>query len=420
MPNRTSFGGWNWLIAAAILPLPALAVRGGLLALPLPVATAAYGIAVLGAAFLLTWAAEAVERDLSGPIAFAILALVALLPEYAVDMYFSWTAGHVPAYAAYAAANMTGANRLLIGVGWTVVVAIYWLKTRSSLLVLARQHGLELGVLMAATIYAFTLPLKRSISPIDSVVLFALFLLYLWLAAREPSAEIPLVGPAARIGALAPRKRGALIGALFAYAAAAILISAEPFANGLVETGASFGIDRFLLVQWLAPLASEAPELIAAVLLCLRGRAAGAMTVLLSSIVNQWTLLVGGLPLAYSAGHGSLAALPLDGRQMEEFALTAAMSLFAVATLLSLSLSLREIALLFALFIATIVVQGTAARYGLVALILLLALAVAWLQRRQAHAAGHWWAAARQAGRHARRLRRPRRDEQRQGAPPRR
>jgi cation:H+ antiporter len=390
---------------AALLPLPALILRAGLVPLPPLAATAAYGIAVLGAAFLLTWAAEAAERELSGPIAFALLALVALLPEYAVDTYFAWTAGHQPAYAAYAAANMTGANRLLIGLGWTLVVAVFWLKTRSSLVVLAQQHALELGVLTAATLYAFSIPLKRSLSPFDALVLFALFLVYLWLLARSPGEEVELLGPAARIGALPRRARRALLAILFVYAAGLILRAAEPFANGLVETGASFGIDRFLLVQWLAPLASEAPELIAVVLLCLRARAAGAMTVLLSSVVNQWTLLVGGLPLAYSVGHGGLASLPLDGRQTEEFLLTAAQSLFAVAILLNLSLSLREALLLFALFVAAIVLQSPAARYTLVAIDLILALAAVWLQRRQAHTALHWWDAGRNVGTRLRRRR---------------
>jgi len=34
--------------------------------------------------------------------------------------------------------------------------------------------------------------------------------------------------------------------------------------------------------------------------------------VVLSAAVNQWTLLVGGLPIAYSLSAGSLAGLPLE------------------------------------------------------------------------------------------------------------
>ena len=62
--------------------------------------------------------------------------------------------------------------------------------------------------------------------------------------------------------------------------------AAEPFAEGLVESGRTLGIDEFLLVQWLAPLASEAPEFLLASLLAVRGKAAAAMGLLLSSKLN--------------------------------------------------------------------------------------------------------------------------------------
>ena len=44
---------------------------------------------------------------------------------------------------------------------------------------------------------------------------------------------------------------------IFAFAADVIFAAAEPFAAGLVQTGKSAGIDEFILVQWVAPLASE-------------------------------------------------------------------------------------------------------------------------------------------------------------------
>lgn len=60
---------------------------------------------------------------------------------------------------------------------------------------------------------------------------------------------------------------------------------------------------------------------------------------MISDKINQWTLLVGMLPLAMSVGAGALTSLPLDARQHEEFFLTAAQSLFGVALLLRLRLS---------------------------------------------------------------------------------
>ena len=76
-----------------------------------------FGGAVLSAAFILAWAAEALQVDIAKGLAMAVLAFIAVLPEYAVDLYFASMAAKNPVYAQYAAANMTGSNRLLIGVG---------------------------------------------------------------------------------------------------------------------------------------------------------------------------------------------------------------------------------------------------------------------------------------------------------------
>ena len=73
---------------------------------------------------MLSWAAEAFEKDVSQALALALLALIAVLPEYAVDMVFAWKAASDPTQAAYAVANMTGANRLLIGIGWSAIVLV--------------------------------------------------------------------------------------------------------------------------------------------------------------------------------------------------------------------------------------------------------------------------------------------------------
>jgi cation:H+ antiporter len=209
-----------------------------------------------------------------------------------------------------------------------------------------------------ATIYSFTLPLRASISIVDSVLLVGLFVVYAVFASRQKSAEPDLVGPAATIGALSTTARRLSIIGLFAFAGLAIGIAAEPFAAGLVQTGQKLGIDEFLLVQWLAPLASEAPEFLIAALLALRGKAGAAFGLLLSAKLNQWTLLVGSLPLAFSVGAGHLAALPLDTRQAGEVLLTAAQSLFGIAVLASMSLSVLEAGLLAGLFLAQLVLGG--------------------------------------------------------------
>jgi cation:H+ antiporter len=77
---------------------------------------------------------------------------------------------------------------------------------------------------------------------------------------------------------------------------------------------------------------------------------------LVSSKVNQWTLLVGTLPIVFAIAAGGLHGLPVDAHQREELFLTAAQSFFAVAVLVTLSISVREAWMLFALFWAQFIV----------------------------------------------------------------
>jgi cation:H+ antiporter len=285
-------------------------------------------------------------------------------------------------------ANMTGANRLLIGIAWPMVVVLAWLRTRSRSIELEAEHGLELVVLLAATVYAFSLPLRTSITLIDMAVLVSLFGIYIWRVARLPAEPPHLVGPARLIGSLPARQRRAFVAVLAILAAAAILLVAKPFATSLVATGVAIGIDEFLLVQWLAPLASEAPEFVVVALFAWRGASTAALGTLVSSKVNQWTLLVAMLPLVYSFGTGQPDALPLDQRQRDEILLTAAQSLFAVSLLLNLRLSLVGAIVLFVLFVTQMVLPDTR---GSITVIYFAATAVVLLRsRREALNAFRW------------------------------
>lgn len=316
----------------------------------------AAGTAIFAAAFILSWAAEVVQLDIPRGLSIAGLAVIAVLPEYAVDLYLAWQAATDPAYVGYATANMTGANRLLIGVGWASLVFILWAKTRGRVREIALEpaQSLELRYLLLATVYAFVIPIKGTLSIVDTVVLLTLFGLYVRQLLRAPI-EIPhLIGPAAFIATLSTGARRAATIAMFVYAALGILLAAEPFAESLIAIGRGWQVPEYLLIQWVAPLASEAPEFIVAILFVLRGSATEGLGMLLSSKVNQWTLLVGALPLAYGAALGAPAPMPLDQVQVREIFLTAAQSAFAVVVLASFSLSLGESAILLFLFSAQI------------------------------------------------------------------
>ena len=123
--KRGTFGTILWIAIALLLPMPWVGqfLLGGLHFVP-EVAAPATGLAILGAAFLLSWATELAERDIPQSLALLILALVSVLPEYAVDLTFAIKAAENPEWTHYAVANMTGANRLLIGLGWTSVVLL--------------------------------------------------------------------------------------------------------------------------------------------------------------------------------------------------------------------------------------------------------------------------------------------------------
>lgn len=284
-------------------------------------------------------------------MALVVLALIAVLPEYAVDLYFAWTAPDNPENAQLAIANMTGANRLLVGMAWPAIFLIHFFTTKRWEMTAERKNSVGILFLGAATLYSFSIPLRGHLSLIDTAVMFSLFGIYLYFSSRQPpDHDRILVGPAAAIGTLPRGPRRLTILGIFLYCGTVIFAAAEPFAEGLVETGEDVGIDEFILVQWVAPLASEAPEFILAGLLAMRARHHAAMTILISSKVNQWTLLIGSLPLAFSISGGTLEPLDFDSRQSEEVLLTSAQSLFAVAIFVSLSMSRLEAAVLAGLF----------------------------------------------------------------------
>ncbi|HVE47022.1 MAG TPA: hypothetical protein VNA57_09795 [Acidimicrobiales bacterium] len=361
------------LMLAVAVTFPGIVLRLTEPHLSEPLLALLYGLAIVGAAFLLSWAAEVAQLDISAGLAIAVLAFIAVLPEYAVDLVFAIKGGNsfeqtgrdcLPigggneSPCGLALANMTGANRLLIGVGWSMVVFIAWWRWRQKgqpekgrEIALSRSHSVELSYLAVATMYSLTLPLKSSITLVDAAVLVTIFVLYTVRVSKAPPSEPHLVGPARWIGGFTvPGRRATVIG-LFLFAATVILLTAEHFAEALVASGEALGVSEFLLVQWLAPLASEAPELLVAGLYAWRLNTNAGLGTLVSSKVNQWTLLVGTLPIAFAIASGSVHGLPIVGQQREELFLTAAQSAFALAILVNRAMSVKEAATLFGLFI---------------------------------------------------------------------
>jgi cation:H+ antiporter len=295
-----------------------------------------YGLTILAAAFLLAWAAEALQVDIAQGLAIALVALIAVLPEYAVDIAFALRAGQDPSQAPYAIANMTGANRLLVGIGWPVVFGLFWLKARRRVLELERGHSIEVAALAVATIFSFSILFSDGITLLHSIVLVAIFAGYVALIAKAPVEEPHLVGPAQTLGELPTTRRRTSIGLLILFAAAAVVITAEPFAESLIGAGVELGIDEFLLVQWVAPLASEAPE-----------------------------FLIASLPIAYGIGGGGWGGLPFDQRQWEELFITAAQSFLAVVLIARLHLEWWGAGTLLVLFLLQFLIPSAEVRIAI-------------------------------------------------------
>jgi cation:H+ antiporter len=329
-----------------------------------------YGVAIVGAAFMISWAAEVIQLDVGGGLALAILALIAVLPEYAVDFVLTAEAGKEFAetgaadrFGPLALANMTGANQLLIGVGWPLVILLgtWRIKKTQALpsqaematpttIHLERAQSVDIAYLALASIYGMTLFLKDTLGLFDAIVLISIYVAYMIrLSGATPGAP-HLVGPSAYIALLPKTTRRIVNYALFVLSGAVIILVAHPFAESLIELGAQIGVDEFLLLKWLAPLASEAPELIIATLFAWRLAARTGIGALISSKVNQWTLLVGTLPIVFMIFAGQIHGLPLDQVQRDELWVTATQSVFAVAIIASRSVSRREAWFMLGLF----------------------------------------------------------------------
>jgi cation:H+ antiporter len=346
------------------------------------------GVAVLGASFLLAWAAETAEKDVPRAFALAVLAVLAVAPEYAVDALYAWEAGQNPGSnaASLAVANMTGANRILIGLGWSGIAlyTIYrvastgdssvdrsegFLKSKVNL---SEDIPTEIFFLFLATLYAFTVPLGGGIGMVDVVVLVGLYVAYIYAALNGPEGHDEQVGVPAYLQDQSKLGRVVTVLGLFGFAGAMILLAVEPFAHGLESLGTQAGVDPFLMIQWVAPLASESPELIVVAYLVNKARATAGFNALISSKLNQWTLLIGTISVVYSISLGSVSALPLSAEQNGEIWLTAAQSFFALAILVNFDISVREAIALLVLFVSQVALSVTLVQEGVLDQLLVL------------------------------------------------
>jgi cation:H+ antiporter len=337
------------ILGAAACTVPGLLIRltGGIA--PYPLQLVAYGAAVVSAAFMLAWACEAAQVDVGNGLVVAAVAFVAVLPEYVVEVHFAFS-GH----AEYVTANLTGASRLLLGFGVGLPAAIgllpeRWRPKRLGRLQLGPPQRVELGILAMAAIWALRPALRGHLTLLDAGVLISLYGFYLHRVSGADGEAHEMMGVASRLADLPAEQRRRWVGVLLVFSAATILLTAVPFSNAVLGTGAMVGISPYLLLQWLVPVATETPEIVVALVLLMHGRGGQSIAVLLSSAVSQYTLGLGTLPFAYLLGAGA-GPLPLQSREQVELFLTMGVALYAVAALITLRLNRGDASLMLFLF----------------------------------------------------------------------
>jgi cation:H+ antiporter len=385
------------IAVSLLLTLPWVVVTVTGASLPVFQTVALSGVAVLGASFLLTWGAETAEKDVPRAFAIAVLAVLAVAPEYAVDALYAWSAGSNGATAAgcselsaaaiqaqetalaegchdanLAVANMTGANRILIGLGWAGIAIMTVLRAArvhdsavrnregllSDAVILDRSIATEIGFLALATLWAFLVPLFGGIDALDTFILVGIYVVYIGVIIRSGhETEGEHIGVPHYLQSFSFPRRVVTVFSLFGYSGLMIFTAVEPFAHGLEEIGLQFGVPEFFMIQWIAPLASESPELIVVSVLVLKSRSTAGFNALISSKLNQWTLLIGTLAVVYSLALGGYGVLPFDEKQALEIWITAAQSYFALAVLINFNISVREALVLLVLFVTQVVIE---------------------------------------------------------------
>ncbi|MEP6995014.1 MAG: hypothetical protein ABI968_10875, partial [Acidobacteriota bacterium] len=148
--------------------------------------------AMIGAAFVVAWGAEAAEFLMSQGLALAILALIQTMPEFAVEAVIAWKAGQHPDMVHLAIANFTGSLRLLTGFGWPMIYAVAAFSSRQKrgrplgAIRFEDGHAVEVVGLLPPMAYFVIVWAKGSLSLIDAAVLSATYVAYLAVLLRMP------------------------------------------------------------------------------------------------------------------------------------------------------------------------------------------------------------------------------------------
>jgi cation:H+ antiporter len=312
--------------------------------------------AILLSALMIAWAAESAQYFVAQGFALAMLAWMQTLPEFAVEAVLAWHQ-KTPLLLA----NLTGALRLLTGLGWPAIYLTAAICHRRAtgkplrVIKLDEHHAVEVIALLIPLLYIPVIAIKHSLTVYDAVVLIAVYAAYLWILQKLPSEDHETVEDLEKIPraiVLAPRTARILaIAALFLAGGALIYFSAEPFLASLLALSTLAGVPEFVFVQWIAPLVSEFPEMLSTLYWARRPeRAPMALMNMVSSNINQWTLLPALLPIIFSMSKGAITPITFDSKQELELWLTVGQAFIGLVFLLNMELAWWEAVALGVLF----------------------------------------------------------------------
>ena len=312
--------------------------------------------AILGSALMIAWAAESAQFFIAQGFALAILALLQTLPEFAVEAAIAW---HRETH--YLLASLTGALRLLTGFGWPVIyftaAVVHRRRTGRPLrgIRLEEHHAIEVTGLAAPLLYFAFVIWKGSLAIYDSAVLLGIYAAYLLILSRMPAEDPESIDELERIPraiVTAPKRtRVTTILGLFAAGGFFIFYSADPFVESLLGLSALIGATAFGLLQRIAPVASEFPEMLSTFYWARTvKRAPMALMNMASSNINQWTLLPALLPVVLSVSSGAVTPVVFDETQHRELQMTLAQAVIGLMFLINMELAFWEACVLFALW----------------------------------------------------------------------
>ncbi|MGZ5433860.1 MAG: hypothetical protein ACXW5U_11085 [Thermoanaerobaculia bacterium] len=315
---------------------------------------------ILASAFVIAWGAEGAQFLMSQGLALAILAWMQTLPEFAVEAVIAWNAGKDPSQSHLAIANFTGSLRLLVGLGWPLIyfvaAAFGWKRSgrRFITLHLEEEHSIEVFGLLLPILYFVFIWWKGSLALWDAFPLTFFYVAYLWILWKIPPKEeteesLDDLGIVPRkVLALEPRLRNAAIWGLFLAGGIILFYAAHPFLNSMLAIATTLGVSTFVFVQWVAPFLSEFPEKLSAFYWARKVTAAPiALMNMVSSNINQWSILSAMIPILFVISAGEIRPLPFDELQRNEILLTILQSFLGFLLLMNLRLAMHEALIIF-------------------------------------------------------------------------